>query len=187
MDKIKKCIKDIFLIQDKLNSLKSEYRWRGLGNLIGDYGECWAIHELGFKKANNGRKNYDAYIHLNESDSNEGEILKIQIKTILHSKSIGIRGKSDYLVVVKVDAQTACASVLYQGPCPTPEQLSKHNLSWALSKRDNKISISLSNLLKYKEKLEELDSHSLSLESAIENLRNSARNTAGENAIITEI
>ena len=46
--------------QNALRSLAPEFKWSGLGNLLGDYGECVAIDHYGFTKADPGASGYDA-------------------------------------------------------------------------------------------------------------------------------
>ncbi len=48
---IKHILATIFAAQNALRSLAPEFKWSGLGNLLGDYGECVAIDHYGFTKA----------------------------------------------------------------------------------------------------------------------------------------
>ena len=57
---IKHILATIFAAQNALRSLAPEFKWSGLGNLLGDYGECVAIDYYGFTKANPGASGYDA-------------------------------------------------------------------------------------------------------------------------------
>jgi len=86
----------VFAAQNALRALAPEYRWTGLGNLLGDYGEFLAIDHYGLTKADAGSSGYDAL-------TPEGKT--VQIKTNHASQTIGIRGEADLLLVLKV--QTA--------------------------------------------------------------------------------
>ena len=48
---IRHIIATIFSAQNALRSLAPEFKWTGLGNLLGDFGECVAIEHYGLKKA----------------------------------------------------------------------------------------------------------------------------------------
>ena len=74
-----------------MRSLAPEFKWAGLGNLLGDYGECVAIDYYGFTKADRGASGYDAI------DAN-GK--KVQIKANHYSKQIGVRREVDLLWVL---------------------------------------------------------------------------------------
>ena len=50
----------VFAAQNALRALAPEYRWTGLGNLLGDYGEFLAIDHYGLTKAGAGSSGYDA-------------------------------------------------------------------------------------------------------------------------------
>ena len=45
---IRHIIATIFSAQNALRSLAPEFKWTGLGNLLGDFGECVAIEPLNF-------------------------------------------------------------------------------------------------------------------------------------------
>ena len=45
---IKHILATIFAAQNALRSLAPEFKWSGLGNLLGDYGVCVAIDYYGF-------------------------------------------------------------------------------------------------------------------------------------------
>ena len=104
------------------------------GNLLGDFGECVAIEHYGLKKADSGASGYDAI-------DQDGKT--VQIKANYASKTIGIRGEADLLLVIKVKVDG------------TWEELYFDNFEKALSianfsKRDNKHSISITALKKIK-------------------------------------
>ena len=50
----------LFSAQNALRALAPEFRWAGLGNLLGDYGEYVAITNYGLTKAPAGANGYDA-------------------------------------------------------------------------------------------------------------------------------
>ena len=60
-----------------------EYRWKGIGNVLGDYGECVAIANYGLKKAPTGSEGYDA-------TTRDGKT--VTIKANHAAKMIGFRG-----------------------------------------------------------------------------------------------
>ena len=81
---IKHILATIFAAQNALRSLAPEFKWSGLGNLKGDYGECVAIDYYGLTKADPKASGYDA---IDENGK------KVQIKTNHYYKQIGFRGK----------------------------------------------------------------------------------------------
>lgn len=50
----------LFSAQNALRELAPEFRWAGLGNLLGDYGEFVGIKHYGLVKAPAGSNGYDA-------------------------------------------------------------------------------------------------------------------------------
>ena len=48
---IRYIIATFFSAQNALRSLAPEFKWIGLGNLLGDFGECVAIEHYGLKKS----------------------------------------------------------------------------------------------------------------------------------------
>ena len=115
-----------------MRSLAPEFKWTGLGNLLGDFGECVAIEHYGLTKADSGSSGFDAI-------NKDGQT--IQIKANYSSKSIGIRGEADLLLVIKVKVDGSWEE-LYFGDF-------KKALSIAnFSARDNKHSISITALKK---------------------------------------
>ena len=129
---IRHIIATIFSAQNALRSLAPEFNWTGLGNLLGDFGECVAIEHYGLTKADRGASGFDAI-------NKDGKT--IQIKANYSSKTIGIRGEADLLLVIKVKVDGSWEE-LYFGDF-------KKALSIAnFSARDNKHSISISALKK---------------------------------------
>ncbi|WP_412473622.1 DUF6998 domain-containing protein [Halobacteriovorax sp. YZS-1-1] len=83
----------IFNSQKILKTLAPDYKWAGLGNLLGDYGECIAIDHYGMDKAPAGSAGFDAI-------TEDGKT--VQIKTNNAAKQIGFRGGADLILVLKV-------------------------------------------------------------------------------------
>lgn len=122
----------LYSAQNALRSLAPEYKWAGLGNLLGDYGEFVAVHSFGLKKAPAGSDGYDA-IHP------DGKT--VQVKANHAAKQIGFRGTADLMLVLHV-SESGAFEVVYYGPFqPVLEQSRR-------SERDNKNMISLSKLIK---------------------------------------
>jgi len=69
---IQHLLSSIFASQRALRTLAPEYRWSGLGNLLGDFGELIAINHYDLEKAPPGSDGYDAI-------TEDGK--KVQIKT----------------------------------------------------------------------------------------------------------
>lgn len=108
--KAQQYLRSVFEIQSKFQSLAPVYGWRGLGNLLGDFGEFMAVRHYGLKKSEKGQKNHDAF-------SLNGRT--IQVKTCLHSTSVSYRSglddpKAD-LIVLKVNDLAEIEEV-YAGP-----------------------------------------------------------------------
>ena len=131
---IKHILATIFAAQNALRSLAPEFKWSGLGNLLGDYGECVAIDYYGFTKADPGASGYDAI------DKN-GK--KVQIKANHYSKQIGVRGEADLLLVLTVKEDGSWEE-FYFGDFQKALSIANY------SSRDNKHSISLTALKKLK-------------------------------------
>lgn len=53
-DEIVKIFETIFKAQEELRALAPEFKWTGMGNLLGDFGEYIAIERYGLKKAPSG-------------------------------------------------------------------------------------------------------------------------------------
>ena len=95
LEAVRHIMATLFSAQNALRSLAPEFRWAGLGNLLGDYGEFVAIEAYGLEKAPAGSEGYDAV-------TSDG--MKVQIKANHAAKQIGFRGEADLLLVVKVEA-----------------------------------------------------------------------------------
>lgn len=118
--------------QKILKTLAPEYKWAGLGNLLGDYGECIAVDHYNMTKAPAGTSGYDAI-------TNEGKT--VQVKTNNAAKQIGFRGDADLLLVLKVDEDGSWNELFY-GDFEAVKSISTY------SSRDNKHMISVSKLSK---------------------------------------
>jgi hypothetical protein len=51
IDAVKHIMATLFSAQNALRSIAAEFKWAGLGNLLGDYGEYVAIRHYGLTKA----------------------------------------------------------------------------------------------------------------------------------------
>ena len=49
LDAIRHIVATIFSAQNALRALAPEFKWRGMGNLLGDYGELVARERYGLK------------------------------------------------------------------------------------------------------------------------------------------
>lgn len=132
--------KEIAIAQAVINSVMAgvrimvtiapEWRWTGLGNFLGAYGEFIAIHDYGLKKEPNGTAGHDAI-------TADGRT--VAVKANHASKQINFRGSADLMLVLEVAADGSCAQ-LYWGPFAPVYAESRH------SSRDNKQTISVTKL-----------------------------------------
>ena len=83
----------VFSAQNALRVLAGEYKWAGMGNLLGDYGEFVAVHAYGLTKASAGSDGLDAV-------TADGKT--VQIKTNHAAQQIGFRGSADLMLVLHV-------------------------------------------------------------------------------------
>jgi len=120
----------IFASQKALKTLAPEYRWTGLGNLLGDFGELVATDHYGLKKAAPGSGDYDA-------QTPEGK--RVQIKTNYSAEQIGFRGDADLMLVIGVRPDGSWEEIYY-GDFATVKQSARY------STRDNKHMIAVSKL-----------------------------------------
>jgi len=121
----------LFSAQNALRELAPEYRWAGLGNLLGDYGEFVAMEAYGLTKAAAGSGGYDAVTH-------EGQT--VQIKANHAASQIGFRGEADLMLVLKVEANGQWNEIYY-GPFAKAKALARY------SARDNKHMIAVRQLV----------------------------------------
>lgn len=127
---IKHIIATVFSAQNALRTLAPDYKWAGMGNLLGDYGEFVCIEAYGLTKAPPGSDGYDAL-------TPDG--LKVQIKTNHASGTIGFRGNADLMLVIYVGADGEFSEIYYGDFA-----IVQANANY--SKRDNKSVITLSKL-----------------------------------------
>jgi len=120
----------LFSAQNALRSLAPEFRWAGLGNLLGDYGEYVAIEAYGLNKAPAGSNGYDA-------TTPDGRT--VQIKANHAASQIGFRGEADLLLVVRVEADEDWSEVYY-GSFADVKAVARY------SARDNKHMVAISKL-----------------------------------------
>ena len=123
------------VIYSSLHALRifaPEYHWRGIGNVLGDYGECIAVAHYGLKKAQTGSEGYDA-------TTKDGKT--VAIKANHAAQMIGFRGNADLLLVVGVDENGSWHEIYY-GSFQAVKDIA------SFSKRDNKHMITISKLKK---------------------------------------
>tara|TARA_B100000287_G_scaffold208598_1_gene196861 strand:- start:136 stop:576 length:441 start_codon:yes stop_codon:yes gene_type:complete len=132
---IKHIMATIFSAQNALRSLAPEFKWAGMGNLLGDYGEYICIEVYGLKKAPAGSDGYDAI-------NPEGKT--VQIKTNHAAKMVGYRGDADLFLAIHVDVNGNYEEIYYGD-----FDIVKENSNF--SKRDNKRTITISKLKKLSE------------------------------------
>ena len=120
----------------KPTELAPDFRWKGLGNLLGDYGEYVCIENYNLTKAPAGSDGFDA-------TTEDGRT--VQIKTNRAAPSIGFRGDADLMLVIRV-ADDGEFEELYFGDFKQVKDNSNY------SRRDNKQSITISKLKKMRDK-----------------------------------
>jgi len=121
----------LFSAQNALRELAPEFRWAGLGNLLGDYGEFVAIKHYGLTKAPAGSNGYDAI-------TPDGHT--VQIKANHAASMIGFRGEADLLLVIKVEPNGQWAECYY-GPFEAAKAKARY------STRDNKHMVTIRHLI----------------------------------------
>lgn len=90
---IKSIMGTIYSAQRALKALAPEYKWTGIGNLLGDFGEYLAVKHYGLTKSAGGSTGYDA-------KTADGKT--VQVKTNHGAKQIGFRGRADLMLVIHV-------------------------------------------------------------------------------------
>jgi len=93
IEAVRHIIATIFSAQNALRTLAPEFKWRGMGNLIGDYGEFIATRHYGFRKSPSGTRGSDVI-------ASDGST--VQVKTNHSANYIGFRGTTDKILVIKV-------------------------------------------------------------------------------------
>jgi len=130
VEAVKGVIASLFASQRALRALAPEYRWAGLGNLLGDFGEFLAEKAYGLQKAPSGSSGFDA--------KTPGG-LTVQVKTNHAANQIGFRGEADLMLVLHVRDDGEWEEVYY-GPFGPVKEAS------SFSSRDNKQMIAVSRL-----------------------------------------
>lgn len=120
----------LFSAQNALRELAPDFKWAGLGNLLGDYGEYVACAHYGLQKAPAGSNGFDAL-------TPEGR--SVQIKANHAANQIGFRGEADLMLVIKVTTNGAWDEVYY-GPFDRVRSIARY------SARDNKFMVAISAL-----------------------------------------
>ena len=135
---VKHIMATIFSAQNALRDLAPEFKWAGMGNLLGDYGEYVCIKKYGLTKAIAGAHNYDA-------TTSDGK--SVQIKTNHSAKMIGYRGEADLMLVIHVKDDGEFEEIYYGDFKPVKSASS-------FSRRDNKNTITISKLRQLKQELD---------------------------------
>jgi len=115
----------IFDRQRRLRELAPDYGWRGLGNLLGDYGEFICTRFYSLQKAGAGAEGYDAWNAVGDT---------VQIKTNRSSGTIGFRGDAELLLAIQVDDRASWREIYY-GDFQEVKRIARY------SKRDNKFTV----------------------------------------------
>jgi hypothetical protein len=131
-EEIIKIFRTIFEAQGKLKALAPEYKWTGMGNLLGDFGEFLAIAEYGLVKSPGGSDGFDA-------TTDKGQT--VQIKANYSAKQIGIRGKADLLLVLSINSDASFEEIYFG----SFEEAKSHA---TYSSRDNKWMVGVQKLKK---------------------------------------
>ena len=127
---IKSIIASLYSSQNALRALAPDFKWAGLGNLLGDYGEYISINHYNLEKAPTGSSGFDAI-------TKDGKT--VQIKTNHAASMIGYRGNADLMLVIHVKADGEWEEI-YFGNFQKVDENSN------FSKRDNKHTIPISKL-----------------------------------------
>lgn len=125
---LKGVMASLFASQRTLKALAPEFKWAGLGNLLGDYGEFVAVTAYGLTKAPAGSNGFDAI-------TADGKT--VQVKTNYAASQIGFRGEADLLLCLKV-SDNGDWEEIYFGPFAAIKEKAR------FSARDNKHMVPLS-------------------------------------------
>ena len=149
IEAVKGIIASIYAAQRALVSLAPDYKWAGLGNLLGDFAELIAIDHYQLEKAPAGSNGFDAY-------TKEGKT--VQIKGNHAAGQIGFRGNADLMLVIHVEENGDWSEIYFDDF----ETVEKNSTS---SARDNKRMIGISKLRRLQEEKgnRKLDSYACSL------------------------
>lgn len=130
IEAIKGVLASLFASQRTLKSLAPQFKWAGLGNLLGDYGEFIATEVYGLQQAARGANGYDGV-------TADGKT--VQVKTNFAASQIGFRGEADLLLCLKIDLTGEWTEVFY-GDFALVKQAARY------SARDNKHMVPLAAL-----------------------------------------
>jgi len=132
VEAIKSVMASIYASQKTLRSLAPNFKWAGLGNLLGDYGEFIAINHYNLTQAPRGSEGFDATTKGGKT---------VQVKTNHAANMIGYRGEADKMLVIHVESNGDWEE-LYYGDFKKVKNASN------FSKRDNKFTIPILKLKK---------------------------------------
>jgi hypothetical protein len=130
MEAVSGVVSSLFASQRALRALAPEFRWAGLGNLLGDFGEFIAVSRYALTKASAGSNGYDC-------KTSDGRT--VQVKTNHAASQIGFRGEADLMLVLHV-LNSGEWEEIYYGPFALVDAASRY------SARDNKKMIAVSKL-----------------------------------------
>ena len=126
----------LFEAQEKLKILAPEYKWTGMGNLLGDFGEFLAIEKYELVKSPSGSDGFDAI-------TKQGQT--VQIKANYSAKQIGFRGNADLLLVLSINSDASFEEIYFG----SFEEAKSHA---NYSSRDNKWMVGIQKLKKLNSK-----------------------------------
>jgi hypothetical protein len=132
VEAMKGVLASLFASQRTLKSLAPQFKWAGLGNLLGDYGEFIATEVYGLQQAPRGANGYDAVRPDGKS---------VQVKANFAASQIGFRGEADMLLCLKIDL-TGDWTEIYYGDFALVKSAARY------SARDNKHMVPLTALQK---------------------------------------
>jgi hypothetical protein len=132
IEAMKGVLASLFASQRTLKSLAPQFKWAGLGNLLGDYGEFIATEVYGMRQAPRGANGYDAV-------TSDGK--KVQVKANFAASQIGFRGEADMLLCLKIDLN-GDRTEIYYGDFGLVRKVARY------SARDNKHMVPLAALQK---------------------------------------
>lgn len=135
IEAMKGVLASLFASQRTLKSLAPRFKWAGLGNLLGDYGEFIAVEVYGLEQAPRGANGYDAI-------TPDGK--RVQVKANYAASQIGFRGDADLLLCLKIDL-TGDWTEIYYGDFHPVKAAARY------SARDNKSMVPVSVLTKIKD------------------------------------
>jgi hypothetical protein len=131
-DEIIQIFRTFFEAQEKLKRLAPEYKWTGMGNLLGDFGEFMAIEHYDLLKSPGGSDGFDA-------KTKEGKT--VQFKANYSAKQVGIRGQADLLLVLSISSDASFEEIYFGS-----FDFAKEHANY--SSRDNKWMVGIQKLKK---------------------------------------